>query len=92
MDIKVLKAEEARGMDATARKERVQELRKTLTSFHMDIYNPGSMHVGAKRIARKNLARMLTVLNEAGTKAPASKPAAKKPAVKKTATKAKAKK
>jgi len=87
-----MKAEEARGMDATARKERVQELRKTLTSFSMDIYNPGSLHAGAKRIARKNLARMLTVLNEAGTKAPAAKPATKKPAAKKPATKSKAKK
>ena len=68
MELHKLTTEEMRNWDTKRLREVSADVRKELAFLRMDIYTQKSKLSGKFRGLRRSLARVLTVLNEKGTK------------------------
>lgn len=71
MEVKILKADEIRGMDKARRTELETEIRKQIVDTRMDIYSPANSNAPKVTNMKRNLARLLTVRQEEALKAKA---------------------
>ena len=61
MDYSVISHDDIKKFDAAQLKQAREEIGSELTKIRMDVYSPGSVHMGRKRKLKRALARVNTV-------------------------------